>query len=84
MTALAADRNTPEREARVYVDPMAASVKVFAGSLGVLDASGNAKPGVTGTGLIARGRVEETVDNTSRLRRRQDRQDQGRLLRLRF
>ncbi len=65
MTATATDRRTDEREARVYVDPMASAVKINAGALVVLDASGNAKPGVTGTGLIARGRAEETKDNTS-------------------
>lgn len=65
MTALAADRNTAQRIARDFSDPMAASVKIYAGSLVVLDASGNAKPGVTGTGLVARGRAAETVDNTS-------------------
>ncbi|HWQ09627.1 MAG TPA: hypothetical protein VN436_10980 [Holophaga sp.] len=65
MTALAADRNTAQRYARDFLDPMAASVKIYAGSLVVLDASGNAKPGVTGTGLVARGRAAETVDNTS-------------------
>ena len=65
MTACAADRNTARREARSFLDPVAGSVKIFAGSLVVLDASGNAKPGVTGTGLVARGRSEETVDNLS-------------------
>lgn len=65
MTALAADRNTARREARCFQDPMAASVKIFAGSIVVLDASGNAKPAVTATGLVARGRAEETVDNTT-------------------
>lgn len=64
MTATAADRPTAEREARTYVDPMAAAVKINAGALVVLDASGNAKPGVTGTGLIARGRAEVAADNT--------------------
>jgi hypothetical protein len=64
MSALAADRRTNEREARIYADPMAANVSIKAGGLVVLDASGNAKPGVTGTGLIARGRAEEAKDNT--------------------
>lgn len=65
MAALAADRNTARREARCFVDPMAASVKIYAGALTVLDASGNAQPGVTATGLVARGRAEEQVDNST-------------------
>jgi len=65
MTALAVDRNTARREKRSFVDPMAAAVKIYAGSLVVLDASGNAKPGVTATGLVARGRAEEQMDNTA-------------------
>lgn len=63
MAALAADRNTARRENRMFVDPVAAAVKIFAGSIIVLDAAGNAKPAITGVGLIARGRAEEQVDN---------------------
>lgn len=44
--------------------PVKASVKIFAGSLVVLQA-GYAKPGVTGTGLVAAGRAESTVDNSA-------------------
>jgi len=65
MGALAADRNTARREGRAYLDPMTAGVKIFAGSIVVLDASGNAKPAVTATGLVARGRAEEQVDNSA-------------------
>lgn len=65
MAALAADRNTFRREGRSYQDPVAAGVKLYAGAIAVLDASGNAKPAVTATGLVARGRVEAQVDNTS-------------------
>jgi len=63
MAALTADRNTARRENRMFVDPVAAAVKIFAGAIVMLDASGNAKPGVTGVGLVARGRAEEQVDN---------------------
>lgn len=63
MTALTADRPTNRRPGHQLVDPVAASVRVFMGSLVVLDASGNAKPGTTATGLIARGVAQETVDN---------------------
>lgn len=65
MTACAADRNTARRAASQFVDPVAASVKCYTGAIAVLDASGNAKPGVTGTGLTARGVFQETVDNTA-------------------
>lgn len=64
MTATTTERRTDEREARLYGDPIAANVKVNAGALVVLDAAGNAKPGVTATGLVARGRAESTADNT--------------------
>lgn len=63
MTALAADRNTARRTGRAFRDPVAAGVLIFAGSLVVLDASGDAKPAVTATGLMARGRAEHRVDN---------------------
>src|SRR5579884_2536943 len=53
MAALSANRNTEEMGGpgprAVY--PLADNVIVYLGSIVVLDASGNAKPGVTGTGL---------------------------------
>lgn len=64
MTALAADRDTPRRDGEQYNDPVAATTKIYTGSLVVLDASGNAKPGATATGLIVRGIAQQTVDNT--------------------
>lgn len=63
MTALAADRNTPSREGTLYEYPVAAATEIFAGSLVVLDASGDAAPGSTATGLVAVGRAEEYVNN---------------------
>lgn len=65
MTALTQDRNTPYREGGRHQDPVAATTKIFAGSLVCLDASGNAVPGSTATTLTARGRAEEQVDNLS-------------------
>lgn len=65
MTALAADRNTASRHGLQYVDPVAAGAKIYAGALVVLDASGNAKPGATATGLTARGVAQERIDNTT-------------------
>lgn len=65
MTALTAERYQTLRQGDRFVDPMAAAVKCWAGGLVVLDASGNAKPGVTGTGLIARGMALATADNSA-------------------
>ncbi len=70
MTALAAERNTPEmgvagQDIAFRNFPMTASVKIWKGALVVLDASGDAKPGVTALSLTAVGRAEQTQDNTS-------------------
>lgn len=65
MTALSKDRQTPYRTGEDVLDPVAAAAQIFAGSLVVLDASGNAKPGATATGLKARGRAEDNVDNSA-------------------
>ncbi|BBF92366.1 hypothetical protein [Blastochloris tepida] len=62
--ALTQERDTPMRDGAIYRHPVAASTKILKGALVVLDA-GNAKPGATATGLIAAGRAEETVDNSS-------------------
>lgn len=63
--ALAADRNTPWRtlDLEIYA-PIAAAVKVFAGALVMLDASGDATPGAVATGQIPLGRAREQVDNS--------------------
>jgi len=63
MSALAKDRNTPEREGQRYSAAVKAATKIFAGSLVCLNA-GYAVPGSTALGLIALGRAEEQVDNT--------------------
>ncbi len=65
MTALTEDRNTPRREGDVFEHPVAASTVIYAGSLVALDASRNAIPGATATGLVAAGRAEERVDNSA-------------------
>jgi hypothetical protein len=65
MTALTEDRNTPRREGDEYEHPVAASTVIYAGSLVALDASRNAVPGATATGLVAAGRAEERVDNSA-------------------
>jgi hypothetical protein len=55
MAALAANRNTQEDTGKRFVYPLADNVIVYLGSIVVLDASGNAKPGVVATGLKAVG-----------------------------
>jgi hypothetical protein len=65
MTALAADRDTPTRDSKIFSYPMAAAVKGYAGGLAVLDASGNVKPAVTATGLICVGRFRDQYDNSA-------------------
>lgn len=62
--ALTASRATPQIKGNLYNFPVAASVKIFAGALIVLDSSGNAKPGVTGTSLRAVGVAISYVDNS--------------------
>lgn len=64
MAALTVDRDTPRRAGIEFRDPVAASKTLYAGALVVLDASGNAAPGSTATGLTARGCAQETVDNS--------------------
>jgi hypothetical protein len=64
MTALAASVVPPEIKGKLYTLPVAAAVLIFRGALLVLDASGNAKPGTTATGLRAVGVADEYVDNS--------------------
>src|SRR5690606_37217685 len=53
--ALTNDRLIRRREKNIYHDPIAANTRIYKGALGCLDASGNAVPGTTATGLKARG-----------------------------
>lgn len=62
--ALAADRNTPRREAKSLSVVVAAAVKIFAGALVAANATGFAVPGATAATLTYLGRAEESVDNT--------------------
>ncbi len=64
MAALTKDRNTLRRERDLLTYPVAANVKIYAGALVCLNASGLAVPGSTATTLTAVGRAEEQVDNT--------------------
>ena len=65
MAALTADRNTPYRRGDDYVYPVAATTKIYAGSVVMLNAAGDATKGATATGQIAAGRAEEQADNTT-------------------
>jgi hypothetical protein len=62
--ALTKDRNTPARAGQTFSYPLAAA-KVYAGSIGVIDASGYLTKGSTATGLKCAGRINEQVDNSA-------------------
>lgn len=65
MAALTADKAHDEIIGVVFSYDMAAAVKIYGGSLVVIDASGNAKPAVTGTALRVAGRAKFQYDNSS-------------------
>ncbi len=68
MSALSKARDTVRMGEAAIVEfvshPVAATTKIFNGSLVALDASGNAVPASTSTSLTAVGRAESTVDNS--------------------
>lgn len=64
MAALTTARNTPELSGGVRGYPVKGGVKAIQGGIAVLTA-GYAAPGTTAVGLVAVGRFEEMVDNTS-------------------
>lgn len=63
MTATTEGRNTKRRDGAQLSFPAAAS-KVLAGTIVVLNTSGEAEAGATATGKIAVGVAEQTVDNS--------------------
>lgn len=65
MTALTKDRNTKRRDGVQFSDPVAASTKIYAGSIVCINASGYAVPGSTSATLKARGVAQEQVDNSA-------------------
>jgi hypothetical protein len=65
MAAATADRNTAAREGASFSDPVAAATKIFAGTIVVLNAAGNAVPGLTALNLVVRGRARELADNSA-------------------
>jgi hypothetical protein len=65
MAALVQDRKTPKRDGEEINRPVAASTKIFAGSLVAINASGYLVPGSVSTTLKVQGRAEEYVDNSA-------------------
>ena len=65
MTALSANRNTKERENALFSFPVAASTKIYQGSLVAINASGYAVPASTSTTLKCVGRAEQLADNSA-------------------
>ena len=65
MTALAADRLTPERRNKQFSYAVEAASKIFAGSIVCLNAAGNAVKGATSTTLKAVGVAIEQADNSA-------------------
>ena len=62
--ALTQERNTPERIGQSRNVGVAAGVKIYAGALVMLTATGYATPAATATTLKQGGRASETIDNT--------------------
>jgi hypothetical protein len=65
MAALTGDRNTVERQSKVFSFPVKAASKIFAGSLVVVDATGFAVKATVATTHKCVGRAEEQVDNSA-------------------
>ncbi len=65
MTALTSGRNTRRRDGDSRVDGLAASIKVFGGSLVMRNAAGYLTKGATATACTGVGRAESTVDNSA-------------------
>ena len=56
---------SPQRLGETRVEPMAANVNIFAGSIVMRNAAGYLATGATATGGIAVGRAEATVNNSA-------------------
>ncbi len=65
MVALTKDRNTPQSAGDLREGPVAASQRIFAGSLVCRNASGFLVKGVTALNLVGVGRAEHQVDNSA-------------------
>lgn len=65
MVALTSERNTRLRLGDLRVEPVAAAVKIWGGSLIMRNAAGYLTKGATATNCVAVGRAEKTVDNSA-------------------
>lgn len=65
LAAATAPVNTPTRTGDLVYLPVAATTKIYQGSLVARDANGRAVPASDSAGLRVIGRAEETVDNTT-------------------
>lgn len=64
MAALTQDRNTHSKAGELFSFGVATNIKIYAGGIVMLNASGYATKGAAATGQICAGRAEEQVDNT--------------------
>jgi len=64
MVALTTERNTRLRIGDLRREPVAATIKIWGGSLVMRNAAGFLTKGATATGCVGVGRAEATVDNT--------------------
>lgn len=65
MTALTAPRTTRARSGALLSVAVAAATKIQAGSLACANAAGHAVKGTAAAGLLALGRAEQTIDNST-------------------
>lgn len=65
MAALTQDRQTPHRAARDFSFPVAATTKIYGGSIVCLTSTGYATKGATSTTLRAVGIADTAADNSS-------------------
>ncbi|MGC0151197.1 hypothetical protein ACPRNU_01905 [Chromobacterium vaccinii] len=65
MTATTQDRNTPYRQGELIVAPVAAGVKIPAGTIVCASAAGFAVPGATAATLAYLGMADAAVDNSA-------------------
>lgn len=65
MAAAAVSIDTPERAGGVFVYPIAAATKIYAGTLVALNATGYLVSASNTAGLRVMGRAEEEVDNSA-------------------
>ncbi|QPC44625.1 hypothetical protein HW532_19105 [Kaustia mangrovi] len=63
MTALTRDRNTPRAAGDIDEHDTKGGVRIYAGSIVCLDATGHAVPGAAAADLTAAGRAEAHIDN---------------------